>query len=96
VYVCVCVCLRALEFGGSHSGVAEDSGLLVLDTVLIGKWFLTFRTKTVPSSSWPSLDCLTLKMTALHSFETSLTAATCYVTGVLVFIFYDNVRVGRG
>jgi hypothetical protein len=87
--VCACVraCARALEFGGSHSGVAEDSGILGRDTVLIGKWFLTFRTKAVPSSLWPSLGCLMLKVTAVRSFETSVTAATCDVIGMLVFTF---------
>jgi hypothetical protein len=83
----MCVCMRALEFGGSQSSVAEDSGLLGRDTVLIGKLFLTFRTKAVPSPSWPSLDYLTLKMTAVLSFETSLTTATCDVIGLLVFTF---------
>ena len=83
----MCVCVRALEFGGSHSGVAEDSFLLGSGTMLIGNWFMTFRTKAVPSPSWPSLDCLTLKMTSGHSFGTSVSAATCDVIGMLIFTF---------
>ena len=83
----MCVCVRAFEFGWSHSGVTEDSGLLGRDTVLIGKWFLTFRTKAVPLPSWSSLDCLTLKMTSVYSFETSVTAAVCDVIVMLEFTF---------
>jgi hypothetical protein len=81
----VCVCVRALEFGGSQSGVAEDSGLLGRDTVLSGKWFVTFKTKAVSLPYWPYSDCLRLKMTAAHSFETSVTAAECDVIVMLDF-----------
>lgn len=39
------------EVWSSHSGVVEDSGLLGCYTVLLGKYYLTFRTMLLPSSS---------------------------------------------
>ena len=50
-----------LKIWRSHSGVAEDSGLLECDTVSQGEWFLTFwRIKQSKN-----LDCLTLEGTTV-------------------------------
>jgi len=43
--------LSAVQDMMSHSGVAEDSGLLECDMVSLGKWFLMFLKIVLPSSS---------------------------------------------
>ena len=52
-----CICERNLQsdmrrhIAGSHSGVAEDTCLLVCDTVSLDTWFPTFRSFSMSLSS---------------------------------------------
>ena len=55
-----------MQVWGSHSCVADDSGLLEMDAVSLGEWFQTFGRSTCCP-----LTCWTLKTKALWSFEIS-------------------------
>ena len=71
--------LSLRHFSGYHSGAAKDSSLLVRDAGSFCKYFPTFRSTALSSSSGssdPRMGHLTTETNAVRSFETSTARTT--------------------